>query len=117
MMAMDLQLALRAMDGDRELLEQLATIFSEDAPRICSDFEVAVRRQNSQSARLAIHSLKGLAASFFDQQTVDSFSALERSCAVEDWELLANTPVQVLSRIEKLIGDFQKTGLIAKTPE
>ncbi len=84
-MAMDFNLALRAMDGDQKLLEQLATIFSEDAPAIASDFSQSIRDQDSKSARMAIHSLKGLAASFYDQLAVEKFAAIEQNCVDENW--------------------------------
>ena len=91
-MAMDLELALRAMDYDRKLLEQLATIFSEDAPAIAMAFQKAVEAHDSKSARMAIHSLKGLVASFYDNQAVEKFSSIERSCAGEEWNALEDTP-------------------------
>ena len=112
---MDLELALRAMDDDRQLLEQLAVIFSEDAPRIASDFEGAIHRQNSKSARMAIHSLKGLAASFFDQQTVEDFTSLERLCVEENWMALREAPADAFSRVETMIADMVELELLAKS--
>ncbi len=114
-MAMDLELALRAMDGDQQLLEQLAIIFSEDAPRIASDFEGAVHRQNSKSARMAIHSLKGLASSFFDQRAVEEFASLERLCAEENWGALQDAPSDVSARVDEIIVDMLELGLLAKS--
>ncbi len=116
-MAMDLELALRAMDGDRQLLEQLAIIFSEDAPRIASDFEAAVNRQSPKTARIAIHSLKGLAASFFDKQAVEDFSEMERFCADENWPALSDSPAPVHSRIASIILEMNELGLLTRSPK
>ncbi len=114
-MAMDLELALRAMDDDRKLLEQLATIFSEDAPAISMEFQKAVATHDSKSARMAIHSLKGLAASFYDKQAVESFSSIEQSCAEEKWNALDETPSLVHSKIEALIADMQHFELLSRS--
>lgn len=114
-MAMDLKLALRAMDGDRKLLDQLAIIFSEDAPAIAMSFTQAVGRRDSKSARMAIHSLKGLVASFFDTQVVENFAAIERSCADENWNVLEETPELVRSKIDALIADMKEFELLSQT--
>lgn len=113
-MAMDLELALRAMDDDRQLLEQLAIIFSEDAPQIVSEFHTAIDQKDSKSARRAIHSLKGLTASFFDQQAVDDFAGLERFCSEENWSALADAPAGVAARVEAIILNMLDSGLISK---
>ncbi len=114
-MAMDIELALRAMDDDRQLLEQLAVIFSEDAPRIASEFEHSVNLKNSKSARMAIHSLKGLVASFFDQEVVDEFASLERLCAEENWMALNDAPEEVFARVRAIIVDMLNVGLLVKS--
>ena len=116
-MAMDLELALGAMDNDRQLLEQLATIFSEDAPRIASDFETGVVRQNSKTARIAIHSLKGLAASFFDKQAVEEFAAFELFCVDENWLALSEAPSGVFSRIGSIILEMNESRLLLQSPK
>ena len=112
---MEIELALRAMDDDRNLLEQLAIIFSEDAPALVRNFEEALGRHDSKSARLAIHSLKGLAASFFDKQAVENFSAIEQSCLAENWEALEEAPGQVRLRIESLIVDMHGFELLSQS--
>lgn len=111
---MDLELALRAMDDDRKLLEQLAIIFSEDAPAIATDFDEAVRLQDSKSARLAVHSLRGLVASFYDTQAVEKFAAIEQSCVDEDWKVLEEAPGLVRSKIEALIADMHEFELLSR---
>ncbi len=113
-MAMDLELALRAMDDNQQLLEQLAVIFSEDAPCLLTEFQVAVSRQNSKSARMAIHSLKGLAASFYDQQAVDDFAVIEGFCVEENWSMLQDAPSQVVSRVGGIINEMFERGLVPR---
>lgn len=115
-MAMDFALALRAMDGDQKLLEQLAIIFSEDAPVIAAEFGKSIGAQDSKSARMAIHSLKGLAASFFDKSAVEKFAAIEQCCVDENWRALEDSPGEVCSSIEALIADMHGLELLAKSP-
>ena len=56
---------LRALDGERELLSQLATMFVEDAPELLTTLEQAVAAGDCLIARRTVHSLKGLAATFY----------------------------------------------------
>jgi HPt (histidine-containing phosphotransfer) domain-containing protein len=115
MMAIDLELALRAMDGDRELLEQLAVIFSEDTPRIALEFKEAIKRQDFASARMAIHSLKGLTASFYEPQSVEMFAQYESFCADKNWDAIQGAAAAVTERIAKLIDEMRALGLLQKT--
>jgi HPt (histidine-containing phosphotransfer) domain-containing protein len=111
-MAMDLELALGAMDGDRHLLEQLAVIFSEDAPRIAVEFEEALKRQDFASARMAVHSLKGLTASFYEPEAVDMFGRYECFCAEENWEALQGADEAINARITTLIAEMRERELL-----
>ncbi len=113
-MAIDLELALRAMDGDRQLLEQLAIIFSEDAPRIAKEFEEALKRQDFASARMAVHSLKGLTASFYEPHSVKVFAEYESLCADENWSALHGAADLVTERIANLIDEMRKRELLHK---
>lgn len=73
--------ALEALDGERELLSQLATMFVEDAPQLLTDLENAVAADDPAAARRATHSVKGLVATFFAAPAVDLAHRLEQAAA------------------------------------
>ncbi len=114
-MAMDLDLALRAMGGDRQLLEQLAQTVSEDSPRIALEFRESLLRQDFASARIAVHSLKGLMASFYEPRSVETFAKYERLCAEENWDALQGAADYVTQCIASLLNEMREQGLIDKS--
>ncbi len=69
--------ALSALDGERELLRQLASMFVEDAPVLLRNLQAGLSTQDPLAARHAVHSLKGLAATFFATPTVELAQRLE----------------------------------------
>lgn len=73
--------ALEALDGERELLCQLATMFVEDAPQLLTELEDALAADDPIAARRATHSLKGLVATFFAASTVELAHRLEQAAA------------------------------------
>lgn len=77
----DEKLALEALDGERELLSQLATMFVEDAPQLLTELEDAVASDDPVAARRATHSIKGLVATFFAAPTVELAHRLEQAAA------------------------------------
>ena len=73
--------ALHALDGERELLSQLATMFVEDAPELLTTLEQAVAAGDCSMARRTTHSLKGLASTFYATPTVELAQRLEHEAA------------------------------------
>ena len=55
--------ALEALDGQQELLADLAMMFREDALQLLTTLNRAIGVDNHSEARRAAHSLKGLASS------------------------------------------------------
>ncbi len=74
---LDLQGALRRLDGDRELLAELAQFFLEDSPGLLEKLRDGLRSGEAKTVQRAAHSLKGLAANFGARGTVDAASAVE----------------------------------------
>lgn len=59
---LDLDSALRRLGNDCELYSEFVGFFEEDAPKLLSQFEMAISQSDSESAERAAHSLKGLAS-------------------------------------------------------
>ena len=51
--------AFETVGGDRQLLSELIKVFLKDQSQMLSNIEVALEQQDSQSLRLAAHSIKG----------------------------------------------------------
>lgn len=60
----NIQSALSRMGDDKALVIDLARFFLEDAPKLCSEVEQAIRDSDAVTMERAAHSLKGLAANF-----------------------------------------------------
>jgi HPt (histidine-containing phosphotransfer) domain-containing protein len=51
--------ALKAVDGDSELLQDVARVFLNETPRLISEIERAIARTDASQLRLAAHTIKG----------------------------------------------------------
>jgi len=105
--------ALEALGGDRNLLVELAKMFSEDAPIALKTLRVALKSENSNSVLSEVHLLKGLVATFFAKPVVDQAQRLEEAAAVGSLEPFRNGGYNELQQnIEAIILDFQSLGWV-----
>jgi len=95
--------ALKALDGDVELLRDLARMFVEDAPILLEKLKKAVDENDSKLVRSVAHTLKGLIATYFAKTGVDIAQRLEDAAA--DGEL---DPFFIgdLNRLEEFVGSM-----------
>ena len=82
MSLLDIERALKALDGNEDLLKDLASMFVEDAPILLDQLKVAITENDSVQARYAVHSLKGLVSTFYAKADVELAQRLE-DCAAE----------------------------------
>jgi signal transduction histidine kinase/CheY-like chemotaxis protein len=75
--AFDMSAALAQTGGSREDIEELATILAESAPALLDEARKALGAGDQNELRRAAHTLKGSAAVFGAQPTVDAALALE----------------------------------------
>ncbi|KQW89203.1 histidine kinase [Massilia sp. Root418] len=61
---LDWQAALQRLDGDAELLRELAALFLQDGPQLWRDVADALAAQDVEGAARAVHSLKGVLMNF-----------------------------------------------------
>lgn len=73
----DRDAALRRLGGDEELFRQMIQFFAEDSPGLLEEIEVGLRDRNAELVMRSAHSLKGLAANFGGQATIDAAKHLE----------------------------------------
>jgi HPt (histidine-containing phosphotransfer) domain-containing protein len=104
----DEQAALDALDGSRALLHDLAEMFCEDAPQVMNELKDAVEADDSAAARRAVHSIKGLAATFYAKPTVEIAQRLELEAAGGHIEGLRDNGLSTLEHaIDQLIAELK----------
>ncbi len=107
--------ALLALDGNRLLLMELATMFKEDAPQLLFDLKVAVANESAIHTRSAVHSLKGLVATFYAQPAMELANRLEDSAANGHLEMFHQGELEKLEHsIESIIEEFVERGWITE---
>jgi len=83
--------ALERVDGDEELLAELAGLFLEDAPGLLAQIKDGVAQRDGNRLERAAHSLKGSASNIDALATVEAARALET--IARDGELSQVGPV------------------------
>ncbi|MBM3321515.1 MAG: response regulator [Candidatus Eisenbacteria bacterium] len=73
----DLSEALDFLEGDVDLLKQMAEIFLEEAPRLLSGVESALARQDRKSLERAAHAIKGTVGSFAAKRAYEAARRVE----------------------------------------
>ena len=76
---MDLAVVLDQVQGNVELLREIAAILLEDFPKQLEELEQAVRRGDGQAVRRRAHQMKGAAANLGAHETVAAALELERA--------------------------------------
>lgn len=76
---------LKGLEGDEQLLEELASVFIHEAPGLLQNLRQAIAGRDSHQSTAAICALKG-AVSLFKVEEVDNIMAsLEQSDNQQDW--------------------------------
>jgi CheY-like chemotaxis protein len=75
--SVDWPAALAAVDGDRELLREVAQAFLEECPRLLDELQYALNGGDAAVVRRAAHTLKGGASTFGARAARDQSSRLE----------------------------------------
>jgi HPt (histidine-containing phosphotransfer) domain-containing protein len=76
----DIQRALKQLDGDRELFDRALATFLDNIPRILSDLESAISDGNVSQSHLVAHSLKGAASNICAEAMRSAAQTLEQMC-------------------------------------
>lgn len=93
---LDLDIALSHVDGDLQLLGELAALFLQDYPRLRDELRDSISKKDPASLERAAHTLKGRLAFFGIQKVREQALGLEMIGRAQN---LAQAP-QSLSEIE-----------------
>jgi HPt (histidine-containing phosphotransfer) domain-containing protein len=100
--AFDRASALERMDGDEELLVELAQVFVEDATAQIEKVRAAVQARSAPDIQKTAHTVKGAASNFHAAPTVAAALALEqmgRAAQIDDADAAFARLEQELARL------------------
>jgi PAS domain S-box-containing protein len=83
--ALDRAAALARVEGDSELLAEMAALFVDDCPSMLSAVREGIARQDARLLERASHALKGAAGNFSAQAAVDAALTLEMTARRKDF--------------------------------
>ncbi|WP_022947006.1 response regulator [Methylohalobius crimeensis] len=75
----DLEAVLESLDGDQELLEELISLFLEDAPTRLTALKEAQIKKDADTLAEAAHALKGMASHFHAAEISRQAASLEKA--------------------------------------
>jgi CheY-like chemotaxis protein len=98
----DLERALKAVDGERELLEGMIGIFMRQTPRVMQDIDKALAARDAEALEGAAHKLKGSVAVFGAHAARDAAQRLEALAAARELAAAASARDDLARQIERL---------------
>ena len=111
-LSIDLKATLFALNGNRQLLEELIQMFVEDAPKLIHELEEALENENRDEALRSVHSLRGLVSTFYCKSIMEFAGRLEEHLIRGDFSSLRNGGAdQLKNSIHELVCELDKCGL------
>jgi HPt (histidine-containing phosphotransfer) domain-containing protein len=107
---LDLRKALERLEGDRELLCDVASIFADDAGPLLADLDAGLEASDSERAKLAAHSLKGLASNF-GRSCAAAAEAVEFAARDGKFDEARQLRPQLEQEVARLIAALRAAGL------
>jgi CheY-like chemotaxis protein/HPt (histidine-containing phosphotransfer) domain-containing protein len=111
--AFNMQEALARVDGDKELLGEMAALFLEEYPRFMAQIQEAINKRDSSSLSYAAHTLKGSVGNFAAGDVFEAAFTLERigrqgdlTQAVDAYEHLEVALAQLTPALSKLTAEL-----------
>jgi two-component system sensor histidine kinase/response regulator len=99
---LDREALLDRVGGDREFLQEIASLFIQDCPRLLGGIKAAVSREDAQGLEHAAHTLKGSVANFGAEAARQAAFRLEALARSGDLTPAA----EALSALERELGRF-----------
>jgi two-component system, sensor histidine kinase and response regulator len=101
--ALDLDIALAHVGGDRQLLTELANVFLQDYPRLRNEARESILKGDHKSLERAAHTLKGRLAFFGIHKAREQVAALEMMGRVNDLSRAKQALAEVETEMESIL--------------
>jgi HPt (histidine-containing phosphotransfer) domain-containing protein len=105
--ALDLEIALSHVDGDRELLAELCTMFLQDYPRLIGEAGDAILQNDGSTLERIAHTLKGRLAFFGIQKARKQVMDLELMGRNRDLHPARQALTDVESEMRSILSEFE----------
>jgi len=103
----DIEVALSHVDGDRELLSELATMFLEDYPRSIEEAETSILNRDYACLERVAHTLKGRLAFFGIRKARPQAEELEVMGREENIAGAWKTLEEIKTAMEEVLVEFR----------
>jgi len=105
---LDLQAALARVDGDQDLLKEIAELFLEECPASLEHVRAAVSAADPEAVQRAAHSLKGAVSNFGEKAAHKAALRLEYMGRAGDLTGSAEALRQLEEAIERLCAELRE---------
>jgi HPt (histidine-containing phosphotransfer) domain-containing protein len=105
--ALDLDVALSHVDGDRQLLAELAALFVQDYPRLRDEARESILKGDHSCLERAAHTLKGRLAFFGIQKVREQAIALEMMGRMGNLSSAEQALADVEREMESVLLEFE----------
>ena len=75
----DLEISLEAVDGDEEILKELATMFIDELPDTLNELEAVIASKDAEQIERRAHALKGAVSNFGAKKAVELAFEIEKA--------------------------------------
>ncbi len=110
---------LGRIDGDQKLFDELATYFIEDAPQLLATAKIGAASRNPETVARAVHTLRGLLATFDAEEGVSVTKWIGQKVAANDWSAAAEALGRLRAEVDNLIAvlkQFRRRVLSCEKP-
>jgi PAS domain S-box-containing protein len=111
---LDLALALERVDGDLELLKELASLFLDECPRLMAGIREAISQRNDLRLQQEAHTLRGSVGNFGAQEALEAARRLETVGRGQDWDHAEEAWAaleQAIGRLEPALTGIGQSGV------
>jgi two-component system, sensor histidine kinase and response regulator len=105
-MSIDWTIALVHVDGDKQLLAELAAMFAQDCPRLLLEARESIAQMDHSSLERAAHTLKGRLAFFGIHDLRDKALRLETMGRMQLSDEASESLAEIEAGIERIIPEF-----------
>ena len=100
---------LDRLGGDEEILQAVAQLFLQEADNYCRQLKDALAKGEAATLQRAAHTIKGLLATFVDDEGVQLAVAVEARSKAGDADAVAAGAAALEARVRQLAGLLRRT--------